>query len=357
MPGIIEDFQLVSEFPPIVRSFPQIRYMGSKYRLLPWIYDVLANIEFETVLDPFSGSGCVSYLFKAMGKTVISSDFLNFCATIGKAIIENPKVQLEEEEIDLLINKRTDHPKFIQKKFKDIFFTLDDLKFLDQISHNIHELKSPYKQALAISSLIRSSVKRQPRGVFTVAGDPEKYKDGRRDLRLTLKEHFREQVTEYNKAVFSNGKDNKSLHKDIFDFSESDLERVDLVYLDPPYIPRSDDNCYIKRYHFLEGLSCYWDNMDIVETSKVKKIKKKYTPFSYKRMAFETFGKMFSLFSNNIIVLSYSSNGYPNLDDLVSLMRKTKKSVEVFDQDHRYHFGTHSTAKRNKVKEYLIIGF
>ena len=29
----------------------------------------------------------------------------------------------------------------------------------------------------------------------------------------------------------------------------------DLVYLDPPYAPPSDDNDYIKRYHFLEGLS------------------------------------------------------------------------------------------------------
>ncbi len=63
--------------------------MGSKHRLLPWIFEVLQQIEFETALDPFSGSGCVAYLMKCMGKTVIASDFLNFSATLAKATIEN----------------------------------------------------------------------------------------------------------------------------------------------------------------------------------------------------------------------------------------------------------------------------
>ena len=41
---------------------------------------------------------------------------------------------------------------------------------------------------------------------------------------------------------------------DVFALDGPELD-VDLVYLDPPYVPRADDNCYIKRYHFLEGLS------------------------------------------------------------------------------------------------------
>src|SRR5262245_27477143 len=42
--------------PPVqVGYFPELRYMGSKRRLLPWIYEVLASLEFETALDPFSG--------------------------------------------------------------------------------------------------------------------------------------------------------------------------------------------------------------------------------------------------------------------------------------------------------------
>jgi DNA adenine methylase/adenine-specific DNA-methyltransferase len=57
-------------------------------------------------------------------------------------------------------------------------------------------------------------------------------------------------------------------------------------------------------------------------------------------------------------VLSYSSNGYPDLATLTQLMRRYKESVEVVSRNHRYHFGTHSgvAAARAKVEEYLIIG-
>ena len=79
------DYRLIPGFPERARSFPQIRFMGSKYRLLPWIYEVLATIQFETALDAFSGSGCVSYLMKCMGKQVFSNDLMNFSATIARA--------------------------------------------------------------------------------------------------------------------------------------------------------------------------------------------------------------------------------------------------------------------------------
>ena len=81
-----------------------------------------------------------------------------------------------------------------------------------------------------------------------------------------------------------------------------------------------------------------------------------YTPFSYRRTAVEAFDRMFSRFRRSTLVLSYSSNGYPDLDELVSLMGKYKGCVEVFKKPHRYHFGTHSSVSRSKVIEYLIVG-
>lgn len=131
---------------------------------------------------------------------------------------------------------------------------------------------------------------------------------------------------------------------------------VDLVYLDPPYVPRADDNCYIKRYHFLEGLSCYWQGLDIDYSTKVRKIPKRYTPFSYRREATEAFERLFRHFKDQKIVLSYSSNGYPDLDRLIDLLSKTKSDVRVFQRDHTYHFGTHAKVKRAAVQEYLIVG-
>ncbi|MDV7392877.1 hypothetical protein RZS08_16020, partial [Arthrospira platensis SPKY1] len=121
--------------------------------------------------------------------------------------------------------------------------------------------------------------------------------------------------------------------------------------------PRSDDNCYVKRYHFLEGLSCYWEGQEILQSSRVKKLAKPFTPFSYRHQAESAFDRMFRLFAESILVLSYSSNGYPDLDVLVNLMRRYKGRVEIFEKDHRYHFGTHRAVQRSLVREYLIVGY
>src|SRR5438132_10432651 len=78
----------VGQFPERLKGFPQTRYMGSKYRLLPWMHRVFSDIEFDTVLDACSGSGCVAYLFKAMGKAVTANDFLHMSVTLAQALVE-----------------------------------------------------------------------------------------------------------------------------------------------------------------------------------------------------------------------------------------------------------------------------
>ena len=343
---------LPSDLAERVRLFPQLRFMGSKYRLLPWIHTVLAELRFETALDAFSGSGCVSYLLKAMGKQVYANDFLQFPTVIARALVENRTTKLVHGDLDRLLRSGGRRERFIEKTFAGIFFTRSDLRFLDQVWRNLGQL-TRMQRSIAMSALIRSCVKRQPRGVFTVAGDPSRYKDGRRDVRLSIEEHFVEQVGAYNRCVFDNGRPNRALHHDVFQLR---LPRVDLVYLDPPYVPRADDNCYVKRYHFLEGLSCYWRDVDIVEGSRVRKIAKRFTPFSYRKTAAEAFDRLFAQFRRSIVVLSYSSNGFPDLDQLVALLRRTKAQVSVFEREHRYHFGTHGAVKRARAREYLVVG-
>ena len=339
--------------PERVSRYPELRYMGSKKRLLPWIHSVLDGLDFESAIDPFSGTGCVAYLMKAMGRRVVASDFLNFSSLIAKATVENSHARLDGKAIRRLIDPTPSTHRFIEKTFSGVFFTKEDLRFLDRMYGNIRQLEDTHEQALAFAALFRSCLKRQPRGVFTVSGNLARYDDGRRDLRLSLEEHFLEQIEVFNAAVFDNGRKNRAHRTDVFELS---ARRADLVYLDPPYVPRSDDNCYIKRYHFLEGLSCYWQGLPIDQATKVKKIAKRYTPFSYRHSAVDAFDRMFARFAKSTIVLSYSSNGYPDLNQLETLLRRHKGSVRVFERPHRYHFGTHGAVERAEVTEYLIVG-
>lgn len=347
-----EDFSAVP-LPEFAAAYPELRYMGSKHRLLPWIHGVLRGFEFETAADPFAGSGCVAYLLKTMGKRVVASDFLNFPAVLAAATIANNKHRLNGPALKCLLARRSSGPHFIEQTFDGIFYSTEDLRFLDRVAANIESLKIPEQQALARAALIRSCLKKQPRGVFTVSGNLARYDDGRRDLRLSIEEHFLERVENFNRIVFDNGRRHTVKRADVFTLKP---RGIDLVYLDPPYVPRSDDNCYMKRYHFLEGLSCYWQGVQILESTKVKKIAKPYTPFSYRHSAIQAFDRLFRLYRDSIIVLSYSSNGYPDREILEGLLRRYKPSVTAYERPHRYHFGTHGGVERAAVHEYLIVG-
>ena len=347
--ALLEDLPL----PERIADYPEFRYMGSKHRLLAWIHSVLSTLDFATAADPFVGSGCVAYLLKAMGKRVIASDFLNFPTVIAAATVENNRYELDTSTVEQLLSPVRNGPRFIARTFKGIFFTPTDLRFLDRVSANLANLYHPHQRALAMAALIRSCLKKQPRGVFTVSGDLSHYDDGRRDLRLSVEEHFLEQVKKFNTIVFDNGHRNVVRQADVFSLRP---RGVDLVYLDPPYVPRSDDNCYIKRYHFLEGLSCYWRGLHIMPETKVQKVEKPFTPFSYRRTAAEAFDRMFRLYRKSTIVLSYSSNGFPDLCELEELLGRYKRNLSVYARPHRYHFGTHERVERAAVQEYLIVG-
>jgi DNA adenine methylase/adenine-specific DNA-methyltransferase len=337
--------------PEVVRRagrFPRLRYMGSKYRLIPHLARAFTELGGATALDAFSGSGVVSYLLKTCGYRVTANDFLTFPAVIARASVVNQDVTLSTDDIARICGPPADDRDFIQRTFAGIYFTAADLRFLDSAWSHI-DLMDGHRRALAISALVLSAARRQPRGVFTVTG--LRYDDGRRDLRLPLREHFAERAAEYNAVVFDSGRPCAATSRDVFDLPAGGY---DVVYLDPPYAPPRDDNCYIKRYHFLEGLSVYWDGQVPLENTRTRKLPKRYTPFSYTRTVTEALRRTVRLFGDSAIVLSYSSNAVPDAATIEGLLREVKRHVEVREIGHTYAFGTHQAARRRTAREYLF---
>lgn len=330
-------------------QYPRLRYMGSKYKITPYITSILEQLEFETALDAFCGSGVVSYTLKEMGKKVTANDFLNFPSTIARAVIENSTVRLNPQDVEELLKPNIDGRRFIQDTFGGLYFPIEDHQFLDSLWSHLPKFDE-YKRSIALSSICLAAARKQPRGVFTITDF--RYDDGRRSLRTPLKELFIEAVEEYNDTIFDNGKQNKATCKDVFDI---DATQFDLVYLDPPYAPPKDDADYIKRYHFLEGLSVYWQDMKIMEHTKTKKIEKRFTPFAYKRTIHDALRRLFDKFKDSIIVMSYSSNSIPNEEELYALLKEVKSDVEVYSVPHKYSFGTHETALRRQVEELIFV--
>jgi adenine-specific DNA-methyltransferase len=180
-------------------QFPRLRYMGSKYRLVPALAQVFGELGGATALDAFSGSGVVSYALKALGYSVTSNDFLHFPAVIAEATVVNQNLQLTSEDVDLICGPPADERDFIQATFDGLYFTSQDRQFLDSAWSHIDSMHGS-KRALAIAVLVLSAARKQPRGVFTFTN--LRYDDGRRDLKLSLREHFRERAAEYGRVIF-----------------------------------------------------------------------------------------------------------------------------------------------------------
>ncbi|MCD8395856.1 MAG: Dam family site-specific DNA-(adenine-N6)-methyltransferase [Lachnospiraceae bacterium] len=347
--------QLVPEsLPEQVKKYPPTRFMGSKSKLLTQIWTVASHFKFDTVLDLFSGSGIVGYMFKAQGKSVICNDYMAMSAVFAKAMIENNHVTLPLEEAKELLLPHQESDHFVVETFQGLYFSDADNDLIDTLRTNIASIKDQYKRAIAMTALIRACTKKRPRGIFTYTGD--RYNDGRQDLKKTLEQQFLEAVTVINKSVFDNGKTNLAKNCDAMDLR---VEQPDLVYIDPPYYSPLSDNEYVRRYHFVEGLARDWKGVEIQQNTQTKKFKSYPTPFSTRKGAADAFDKLFKKFSKSILIVSYSSNSLPTQDEMVALMSKHKEHVEVVPIDYTYSFGNQKEAKtnRNRVQEYLFVGY
>jgi len=66
-----------------------IKYAGSKLKILPRIFDMIADLELENVLDGFSGSTRVSQAFAKTGWNTAASDISVWSETLGTAYLLN----------------------------------------------------------------------------------------------------------------------------------------------------------------------------------------------------------------------------------------------------------------------------
>lgn len=340
-------------------AYPRLRYMGSKYRLVPQLAEVFAGLGGNLggglggggrALDAFSGSGVVAYTLKALGYAVTANDFLAFPAVIAEAAVVNSGVRLSEEDVETVCGPPADDRDFVARTFDGLYFTAEDRAFLDSAWSHLDSWTET-RRALGIAALLLAAARKQPRGVFTVTG--VRYDDGRPDLRLPLRAHFRRAVADYAAVVFDNGRAHRASCADV---SALDPSGYDVVYLDPPYAPPRDDNCYVKRYHFLEGLAVYWRGVEIMAGTRTRKLAKRHTPFSYPGTVVAALRATLRRFAGATIVLSYSSNAVPDPTRIEALVREVCTEVQVRRLEHRYSFGTHSAAHRRTASEYLFIG-
>lgn len=335
-----------------LHKLPKTQYLGSKERLVNWIYEN-APKNIETVLDAFSGTSVVGYIFKSKGRRVIGNDFLKFNFHIGKAVIENKGQTLDENNLQILFRKNGNAGTLIEDVFTGVFFEREQAQFLDNFRANVDLIENDIKKSLALAVMSRALTRKILLGHFAHLSALRYSKDPLRIKRnptiaRPLKDLFLELVDEYNNAVFDNGKDNEFYCEDTTQLIKK-LDDVDLVYFDPPYCGCHPD--YQAFYHFLETFVEYWKDKKFVNGTK-SYFPKKDSGFVQKSEIIDSFTKLFKA-SSHIPhwLISYNSKSYPEKNTMIDLIMKHKQ-VKVYEYEYQNHYG--GKGSRKGTREYLF---
>ena len=138
-------------------------------------------------------------------------------------------------------------------------------------------------------------------------------------------------------------------------------KHIDLVYLDPPY----NQHQYGSNYHLLNTIAL-WDkpviNKNIyIDGKKTDKsgIRKDWIKtrslYCYKKTARDTLINLLENIDTNYIVMSYSTDGIIEYDDLISILENKGKLNIVSSEYIKYRGAKRSIVNKTKNVEYLFV--
>lgn len=329
-------------------KYPKINYIGNKNNLTDWIIE---NLPYKKgiVVDLFCGGCSVSYALKEQGYTVFSNDSLYSNYVLAKAIIENNNITISKEELDDIVIER----KEVKRIRNNISFLENKIYFsfeVDELSNLIEKSNHMigYKKYLYLSLIRRAMIRKIPYSRMNVPWNQivklrdedysyKKYKRRRAYHNLSFENHIFENLDNYNNSIFDNKRGNIAFQMDSFEMLKSLKDKVDIVYIDPPY--PSTMNKYGDFYGYFDKMF----NKDI-----------EYENLCSKDTFLNKFDELVKIAStkSRSVVISLNNKTKPSVIDIVKMLKKYGK-VTVKEKTHQYKVT--NKANKNETVEVLII--
>lgn len=323
------------------------RYLGNKYKLLPFILKVVKEEcpNIHTVADIFAGTGAVASAFT--DKKLITNDILysNYICHVAWFASED----YEEEKIINLItdyNSRiVDEDNYMSENFADTYFSLKDCRKIGFIRQDIEERFeqgeiNARERALLITSLLYAMDK-----IANTCGHYDAYRQGvefDKNLELSVPQP----VKNLNENNVCYNIDTNQLAAEI---------EADLVYIDPPYNSRQ----YCDAYHLLENVA-RWEKPEVFGVAK--KMDRTALKSDYcTQKAAAAFERLIDSVHAKYILLSYNnmaekgnerSNAKISDEDIMRILQK-RGTVKVFAENYKTFSTGKSDIKENQERLFL----
>ena len=342
-----------------IDRFPNTRYLGSKRKLLPVLRDVFSKLSFETALDPFSGTAAVAYLLKSMEKRVTAGDTMAFNALVARALVVNQTTRLGASVDTFLerVGRVESRGGFIEQTFDGVFYPRDENRFLDHVLVALG-CDEGIERDMLLYCVGQAALAKRPYNLFHRANLYMRERDVNRSFgnKTTWDTPFdvliRRFADELDNAVFESTKPCAAVMSDVLSV---DPGGFDLVYLDPPYVSQKGMGVdYADYYHFLEGLTMpdRWSER-ILHRYKHKPLSgKRESPFVDAKRIEAAFEAAITRFKDSILVISYRSDGIPDISQIKGWLERVGKRVSVVDVG-RYIY---ALSTNRKSKEIILLG-
>lgn len=358
-----------------------ITYIGNKRSLLNEIENQILpikkrlNKEKLNCLDLFSGSGIVARMLKSHSDLLIVNDLENYSSLVNSCYLSNKndflQIQKEYEEIFFQIQNEVQNSKitngiissnYAPKNDQNIqlgervFYTHENAVLIDSyrfyiekycgISTKQNELKKYFLAPLITQASIHTNTsgvfkgfyKNPKNGIGCFGGI------GKNALPRILGK------IELEKPIFSNFESKLEIHQEKAENLVSQLKKIDIAYLDPPY----NQHPYGSNYFMLNLII---KNKIEAEISQVSGIVQNWnrSDFNKKNLALITLEKIISEIDAKFLIISYNSEGFITFEEMVDFLNKYGK-LQIVEIPYNTFRGSRNLNKREiYVNEYLFI--
>lgn len=323
------------------------RYLGNKYKLLPFIKGVVEREcqNVHTVADIFAGTGAVASAFtdrKLITNDNMYSNYICHVAWFDSEPYSKEKIIRIIREYN---EKQVAEDDYMSQNFANTYFDLEDCRKIGFIREDIEKKYrfgeiNKRERALLITSLLYGIDK-----IANTCGHYDAYRKG-----VTYEKHLELGVPEPEENLNEN---NVCFHMDANELAGR-LD-VDLVYIDPPYNSRQ----YCDAYHLLENVAC-WEKPQVFGVARKMDRSGLKSDYCTKRAA-RAFEELIRSVHARYILLSYNnmaekgndrSNAKISDEDILRILGK-KGKVKVFSEDYKAFSTGKSDIQENRERLFL----